>query len=429
MIVFRIKYFILFIIIGAALISLSWNTRPPSNYSLPNFQAPQRTHQFIQYQINDLDIYNPEEKFNGFFEKLKKLVFEGEGKISIVHMGGSHVQGGALTDRMRTNFSTLAYGLQGDRGLVFPFKLAGTNSPWSIQCKWTGNWSGCRNSVSSHSCNWGVSGIAAVTTDSIASIEVFTQASDSSLNAFDRIKIYYQASEGYGLYVDSTMNVIEHSHSDNGGYDEFIFDRFYSSAKIHVRRPGNLPGEFDFQGFYFGSEEPGIAYNPIGVNGAGTYSYLRCGLFEEQMKTLKPDLVLFGIGVNDANVPSSDFDDKLYEARYDSIISKIESANPDVCFIFITNNDTYYNRKYPNKNAIKVQEAMQRLAEKHNGAVYDLFAIMGGLGSIDDWRDANLAAKDRIHLTRSGYELQADLMFDAFRRSFGDYLDEFKNQY
>jgi lysophospholipase L1-like esterase len=95
-----------------------------------------------------------------------------------------------------------------------------------------------------------------------------------------------------------------------------------------------------------------------------------------------------------------------------------------VSFIFVTNNDTYYNRKYPNRNALKVQEVMQNLAEKHNGAVYDMFAIMGGLGSIDDWRDNNLAAKDRIHLTKRGYELQADLMFEAFRNSFGDYLSE-----
>jgi lysophospholipase L1-like esterase len=49
---------------------------------------------------------------------------------------------------------------------------------------------------------------------------------------------------------------------------------------------------------------------------------------------------------------------------------------------------------------------------------------MGGLGSIDDWKDAQLAASDRIHLTKKGYELQADMMFEAFRKAFGDYLNE-----
>ena len=90
----------------------------------------------------------------------------------------------------------------------------------------------------------------------------------------------------------------------------------------------------------------------------------------------------------------------------------------------MTNNDTYYQKSHPNKNAIKVQETMYRLAEKYNGAVYDLFEIMGGLGSIKQWQHAELAAADKIHLSRKGYELQADMMTVAFREAFGNYLDK-----
>jgi hypothetical protein len=93
----------------------------------------------------------------------------------------------------------------------------------------------------------------------------------------------------------------------------------------------------------------------------------------------------------------------------------------------VTNNDTYFNKKRPNRNALKVQQAMYNLAARHNGAVYDLFEVMGGLGSIDKWVASGLASRDRIHFTRKGYELQADLMFDAFRKSFGDYLAEAAN--
>lgn len=412
--------------VAVAVLTLGWATSfQRSEFILPQFAKPTRQYQFIQYDINELDIYKPEESFNAFFGKLEHLIFDGKGHLSILHIGGSHVQGGMLPDKLRANFNSLSYGVLGERGFVFPYKMASTNSPSTIKCDWTGKWSGCRNSVSSDDCLWGMSGISTYTYDQKASFNLAALTSDSTYFPSSRIKVYYQASEDYHLYPDTNLLLLETLSFPDQGYDEFIFAEDYSSVRFFVERPDSVHDAFFIlQGLYLGNNDPGITYNAIGVNGAGTYSYLRCGLFGEQMKTLKPDLVFFGIGVNDANVSESDFNMALYEARYDSIISMIKAANPEACFVFITNNDTYYQKRHPNRNAFKIQEAMQHLAERHNGAVYDLFAIMGGLGSVDDWRDNGLAAGDRIHLTKKGYEFQADLMFEAFRSSFGDYLSE-----
>jgi lysophospholipase L1-like esterase len=419
------KALLLFISIICLLGAYGWNVRVKYSTAIPVFSAPSRSFNFIQYDLNDLEIYHPEEKFDFLFQKMSKLIFEGKGHISILHMGGSHVQGGALTDRMRSNFSTLTYGVTGERGFVFPYKMASTNSPSTIKCDWTGHWNGCRNSVSSDDCTWGMSGISTYTYDKSASFKIRTMKADSSFYRSNRIKVFYQCSDEYELLPDTNLLLREIVRNPEQGFDEFIFEEMYESVEFKVQRPDSIQdGYFVLQGLYLGNNSPGITYNTIGVNGAGTYSYLRCDMFKEQMQTLKPDLVFFGIGVNDANVPENDFNSALYEARYDSIISMIKQSNPAACFVFITNNDVYYQKKYPNRNGLKVQESMQRLAEKHNGAVYDLFAIMGGLGSIDDWRDSGLAAGDRIHLTKKGYELQADLMFEAFRNSFGNYLSQ-----
>jgi lysophospholipase L1-like esterase len=138
---------------------------------------------------------------------------------------------------------------------------------------------------------------------------------------------------------------------------------------------------------------------------------------------MPPDLVIFGIGINDANKSQANFDPQAYQAQYRALMEYIKRANPDVNFLFITNNDSYYNRKYPNPNALKVREVMRDLATEYNGAVWDLFEVMGGLNSCVTWEKAGLAKSDRIHFTPDGYRLQGDLMFDGLRTAFGNYLN------
>jgi lysophospholipase L1-like esterase len=395
---------------------------PLGNSVVPSLEA----FPFIVPDKNVLHFPGSQENWKSLFNRMEHLTFEGEGKISMMHIGGSHVQGGWLTDKLRYHFNRLNYGVEGERGFVFPYKMAGTNNPRTIEFSWTGAWTGCRSSVSSHQCDWGVSGISATTYDTTATVSVASHSFDSTYYQFNRVIVYHQGSAGYCVIPDERVTVHRINENMADGYTEFYFtpavDHF--TFRLEAEQKG---GYFSLQGVFLGNDNPGVTYHAIGVNGAGTYSYLKCAQFEGQLATLRPDMVVFGIGVNDANVPEGDFSREEYEARYDSLIRMFRRVNPDVCFLFVTNNDTYFNKKRPNRNALKVQQAMYNLAARHNGAVYDLFEVMGGLGSIDKWVASGLASKDRIHFTRKGYELQADLMFDAFRKSFGDYLAEAAN--
>jgi len=93
---------------------------------------------FIQYKLNKLQVRGEYNNWEKLFSKMESIAFNGQGKVSIVHIGGSHVQGGALTDRMRANFTEMVYGAQGERGFVYPFEIAGSNCPYSIKASWTG---------------------------------------------------------------------------------------------------------------------------------------------------------------------------------------------------------------------------------------------------------------------------------------------------
>jgi lysophospholipase L1-like esterase len=412
----------------AAVLSICTGWMLRSDMSAPSAKLPalnvEASYHFIRYDKNTLHIENPEARWNSLFDRFEQLAFEGEGKISIVHIGGSHVQGGYLTDRLRSNFASIVSNGSGERGFVFPYEIAKTNSPKSIKCKWSGNWTGCRNSVNGSDCLWGLSGINATCDDKRASVSISSCRADSTLYSFSKVRIYYHCSDNVEIRTDTNVTITSSYTDTLAGYTEYAFTPAMSALNFGYEITDSLPGYFALQGVYLGESANGITYNAIGVNGASTRSYLKCERFEEHLQTLHPDLAIFGIGINDANVPAGNFDAAQYEARYDSLISHFRFANPNACILFVTNNDTYYQKKYPNKNAIAVQQVMYKLAKKYDGAVFDLFEVMGGLGSINDWQNANLAASDRVHLSKKGYELQADLMAVAFQKALGDYLDK-----
>ena len=65
---------------------------------------------------------------------------------------------------------------------------------------------------------------------------------------------------------------------------------------------------------------------------------------------------------------------------------------------------------------------MFELMEKHNVLVWDLFTVMGGQKSIAKWNKAGIAQRDKVHFTIHGYEIIAELMFDAFIKAYNEQL-------
>jgi lysophospholipase L1-like esterase len=410
---------ITFSIVSAAVCALAFYI-PSLKRSYDPFQIS-RDYAFIAYEKNHIDLYGAPDRWHRLLSKFDTLAFQGRGKINIVHIGGSHVQGGFLTDQLRQNFIDLFYGAGGERGFLFPYQLAKTNAQRSVKCSYTGKWEGCRNAVSDHSCSWGMSGINAHTTDSDAGFTLHVLNKDSTTQTFSEVKIYSSAGKEWSF--DYTINGAQLDSMTIGqSYRRYIFQEAQEKLDLQLFKNDSGQTAFDLQGIYIGHSPTGVSYHTIGVNGASTKSYLRCVDFGPQVQSLAADLVICGIGVNDANVPADEFDALLYQARYDSLIYQFKSANPNVCFLFVTNNDTYYQKSYSNPNAFKIRESMIALAQKHDGAVYDLFGIMGGPNSIRSWANEGLAANDYIHFSKRGYELQAHMMTAAFAELLGNYL-------
>ena len=396
---------------------------------LPKAQAqqdyPYTTDQFpfIQYELNHILYPGGQDALDALFNKMDKAIFEGKGQVNVVHIGGSHIQADMWSDRMRQRLQTFYPGTRGARGLLFPFKMARTNNPYNYLPEYTGNWEACRNVQRKRNCKLGLTGIKVTTYDTLASIKISFRGDDYPQYEFNRVRVFHDLdSTSFSASIANPGVNVQAFVDPVLGFTEYRLDRFVTQLELKIEKTAAPQKQFSLYGISMENDDPGFVYHAIGVNGAATKSYLRCRMFAQHMQAVKPDLVVFSIGINDAHVPSADFSSSRYERNYDTLVSWVRKANPDCAILFTTNNDSYYKRRYPNRNAEKVRRVMKKLGQKHNAVVWDMYGIMGGLGSVKKWIRAGLANPDRIHMLKPGYVLLADLMFNALMQEYDKHL-------
>ena len=81
-----------------------------------------------------------------------------------------------------------------------------------------------------------------------------------------------------------------------------------------------------------------------------------------------------------------------------------------------------------NRNGLIVQEAFMEMAEDYGGVVWDQFDVMGGLKSMQNWQNAGLAQKDKIHFTREGYILIGDLLYNALITDYMEHINKTREE-
>jgi len=376
---------------------------------------------FINYHENQIDFFNDSSKFDSLFSKFDELFFKGTGKVNIVHIGGSHIQADMWSGKVRRRLQKYSPGIQGGRGFVFPFKMAKTNNPYHYYPQFSGTWKYCKNSQSKKKCFMGLSGYVVTTTDSLTDIRVSFRGKGNIGYDFNRVKVFHDLdSTGYCLELKDTSIVHYRTMNDSLGYTEFWFKDYMDTLELEIYQSDTIQNHFSLYGLTLETSDPGFVYHAIGVNGASVPSYLKCQLFEPHLDALDPDLVILSIGINDAY--DANFSRKVFEANYTSLLKMIFRAAPNTAVLFTTNNDSYYKRRYPNKNGELVRLSMIKLAKKYNCGLWDMYGVMGGYNSVKKWERAKLAKKDKIHFSRNGYKLVGDLMFNAIMKSYDNHI-------
>ncbi|MDR2806420.1 MAG: GDSL-type esterase/lipase family protein [Dysgonamonadaceae bacterium] len=374
---------------------------------------------FIHYGDNAIQVPGKDStRLNRFFQKIDTLVQAGQGRINILHIGGSHVQADLFSHEVRQNLDIVNGDFHTPRGLIFPFSVAKTNNPANYKVTYSGQWNTVKNIQKNREIPLGMSGIAVYTKDPAAQINIFLNPGETLRWEFTQLRLLgYEEEDG-----DNVKPVLYYNNDTLAAHWDYITKTYLFDLpepdyafSVGFIQTDTIPHTFIVHGFIPEKETPGIVYHAIGVNGASVSSYLKSEQFEDELHLLEPDLIIFAIGINDAL--SKDFTNESFCRNYNALIEKIERVNPNCAYIFITNNDSYRRvsrRKYQvNTNGAVARKAFYQLAEEHQGGVWDLFSLMGGLRSMQKWQNAGLASRDKVHFTKEGYLLIGDLFYNA----------------
>ena len=404
-----------------------------SKYIFPDFRdmdtSLRSTYPFVDYSKNNYEFFSKESpNFNVFNDKLKSLIETKKGKLNMYHIGGSHLQADIYTHDIRTYLQDRWGGLTGERGWVFPFDLAKTNNPGNYEFSSPNQWRGLRSVVHKPKkidFDYGILGCAVTCSDS-AIIVKFKHDRTTVKPPMNHLRIFHNIGElPYSLHFGADEILIEKVTTNLalGATDIYFTDPIDTINIQFCQKQKNVP-ELELYGFLMMNDAPGISYTAIGINGAGLYTYLGNVRFEEQLKSYPPDFFAYSVGTNDGNVPYADFKPEVYKANLEKMMQMALRVNPNCALLLTVPNDSYYHRRYLNKNIARERTVIIELAQEYDMAVWDLYGLMGELGSSKTWRNNKLMRSDMIHFTFAGYHFKGELYIDALLK----FMDQFEER-
>jgi LysM repeat protein len=333
-------------------------------------------------------------------------------KMSIVHLGDSHLQTDLFPGRMRKNLQAI-HG-DGGRGIMFSYSAANTYSSVEYATTSKGDWTYGKALIIPPKLPLGVSGMTVKTLDSTASL-TFTLKNAVPTN-YSKLKIFCKKdSISYDLRVECGGQLIhvpvDSTPGDTLPYYEITLPQFTNEIILHTERDHKCESEFVFYGMSLETpDSSGVIYHNCGVGGARYESILYEDLFSGQLPSLNPDLVIIDFGTNDYL-----YDDSIkanQEATIIKVVDKVRAAAPNASIILTTTMDLYCKGDHATSGQA-FSDLIKKVARNENCGVWDWYWIAGGWNVMPLFQSHHLANPDGVHNTASGYRLKGNLFSDA----------------
>lgn len=384
-----------------------------------------KIYKFIRTDLNK--IQNDSTVFSFLYDKLYQLEQTKQGRVNIVHIGDSHIQADILSGAVRQKLQ-IKFGNAG-RGLIFPYRVAKSNEPTSYKTITNVLWDSKRNVFYDKPLPIGVSGFTVETKDSLGEINLLVKDQPHLGYSFTKFTLFHDRGiDNFNITVCDDMNCelglfSPLDKSSNPFVSELRFDKPIRQIYLRNKISDTVNQKSTrIYGMMLENDSAGVLYNMIGVNGAEYRHYNMSKYFFQQFSYLNADLVIVSMGTNEGF--AGNFNKDLFYNNIDTLIRNIKNVSPNAAILLTTPGDSFKRgRKGRVKNPdIKIaEETIIDYCKSHNLAYWDLYNIMGGYGSMAKWYTAKLSAKDKVHFSGKGYQIQGDMLYLAFMESYERY--------
>lgn len=351
--------------------------------------------------------------------------------VSILHIGDSHIQAEGSTSRTRALIQ-VRFGTAG-RGLLTPFRIAGTNQPLDYKITSSSNFTTAKLMKQPWAVDMGFTGIALQPEDRNFELCVSASPSNGIEPVFSRLRVFSSGKAPTVTLVKTETEQVDFEQINGTGFFDIILSAPQSAVTINLT--ASLP--CTIFGIETAGGTTGVRYSAIGNNGATFSSYNTIGTFGRDISPLRPDLVIISLGSNEAFGKVSD---AAMRASIDLMVKNILRANPQAKILLTTPADCQRTvrrrvrvrkRRYRtvksyqhNENIDRLRRVILAYGRDNRIATYDWYAVAGGDRSSANWLKDNLMSKDRIHLSWKGYSLMGELLYDALISAYTDHTSK-----
>lgn len=364
--------------------------------------------------------------------------------VTVLHLGDSHIASDRFTGDLR-ELLQVRFGDSG-RGLMMPGFPFAYYRARGVRFTKSAGWT-VRSSLHKHAGPYGLTGVRLTARKADAWLRLA-----STEGAFEWAEVTLLTGPKQGTAVISVGDARKavQTRADAQGAKRVRIDR--KGSKLTVRPKGD--GAVTVLSWAIGNNRPGVRYVNLGIPSATADITRRWddALIADDLKALRPELIVFGYGTNEGF--NDGLDVAAYRERVMAFLQRLQAHAPNASLLMIGPADsarfprfaragrkastlkgascreldaeerrTYrilararskrLARWHPPPKLAAVREALREVAGRSNAMYWDWSKVMGGPCGVHDWVNAKpaLAASDHVHITAAGSKRTAEALY------------------
>lgn len=374
-------------------------------------------------------IDDPAHALDHFYAALARTDAKQNGAITrITHYGDSPITNDGITGTARR----LLQERFGDAGHGFIL----VDRPWAwyghqaIDFSSSGGWND--DSLINPMTKDGCFGLGGVTFHASAgrTARFATAAEGDTGKNFSRLDVYYlQQPAGGQFSVSVNGGEAQTAATNNDEVKSGFYQVKAAKGGANSFELKTLSGDVRMFGAVLENDGPGVVYDSLGVNGAYAGLLVRAmnqQHWAEQLQHRHPELVVLNYGTNESEYAS---DNQLarYEKDLREVVARVRAALPDVSILIVSPMDRGTHapggRVITLESIPKIVEMQHRVATETNSGFLNMFAAMGGEGTMARWHSGkkHLVGGDLTHPTADGAETVGVILYGALVEGYAKY--------